>query len=242
MKFLVFLLFIAAAKNPQPEVLLKAADRARGALAATQGITWKIVVVSTENSEETKLSYLVKVKGDDALAETLTPPKKAGELMLFNDRSFWFFKPNATRQPVPISPRQKLSGPAANGDIASTNYVRDYIGTVVGSEKIEDQETWKLELKAKGQNTTYDRITYWISKKDSLGVKADFLTVGGDIFKSAEFEYKNTMRVGNKSYPFVSKMTIRDAVQKKNQAVLTYQNPRLENHPDAKFNVNNLTR
>jgi len=229
-------------KAPSAEELLKAADRARGAVAATEGITWKITVVSKDAQTDNTVKYIVQVKGDDALAEAIDPPGKKGELMLFNDRNLHYYKPGKTRKPMPISPRQKLLGQAANGDIASTNYYRDYDGTVVGEEKINDTQAWKLELKAKAKNVTYDKIIYWVSKQEKLGVKADFLTVSGEKVKSSTFEYKNKMNIGSEQYPFVSKMTIADALNTKSITTIDYQEPKQENHADSRFNVNNLAR
>lgn len=236
------LLGAAPTKMPSAEELLKVADRARGAVVATEGITWNIKVNSEDGSNTNTISYIVQVKGNDALAEATAPPRSKGELLLFNDRNLWFFKPGNTRKPVAISPRQKLMGQASNGDIASTNYYRDYDGTVVGEEKIGDTATWKMELKAKAKNVTYDKIIYWVSKQDKLGVKADFLTVSGEKFKSATFEYKNKMHIKGDQYPFVSKMTITDALNPKSITTISYMEPKQENHPDSRFNVNNLVR
>ena len=112
----------------------------------------------------------MKARGDDALVEALAPARYKGEIMLFNDRTIWFVKPGL-RKPVSISARQRLTGLAANGDIASTNYARDYEGTIVGEEAVDGDPAWKLELKARAKNVTYDRIRSWISKKRRLGAE-----------------------------------------------------------------------
>jgi outer membrane lipoprotein-sorting protein len=229
----------ALAAGPSALELLQEADRARG--AAKDGITWDIVVETFEEGGGSKVSYTVKVKGDDALAEATAPARNKGEMMLFNDRNLWFFKPGI-KKPVSISARQKLMGQAANGDIASTQYARDYDATIAGEEKVDGKDTYKLELKAKAKNVTYDRIRYWISKDGKLGVKAEFLTVSGEIFKWATFEYDNKMTLGGRTYPFVSTMTIFDAIVKTNKTVIKYQVPRGEAHSDSLFNVNNLVR
>ena len=54
--------------------------------------------------------------------------------MLFNDRTIWFIKPGL-RKPVSISARQRLVGDAANGDIATTNYARDYDGATLATTR-----------------------------------------------------------------------------------------------------------
>lgn len=229
----------AAAAEPTAEELLQESDRARG--AAETGISWEINLETFEGTNNNKVRYLVKVKGVDALAEATEPARNKGEMYLFNDRTIWFFKPGL-KKPVAISARQKLMGQAANGDIASTNYFRDYAGKIVGTEKVAGEDAWKMELKAKAKNVTYDGIRYWISKKTRLGIKAEFITVSGEMFKSATFEYGNSVMAGDKSYPFISKMTIVDAVNVKNKTVFSYFVPKSDKHPDSIFNVNNLLR
>jgi hypothetical protein len=229
------------AKDPTAVEILQASDRARGSDAVSEGISWGVEVHAKDASTESKISYDLKVKGDDAFAEATAPARNKGETLLFNDRNIWYFKPGL-KKPVAISPRQKLMGQASNGDIASTNYARDYDGTISGSEKVDGQDTWKIDLKAKAKNVTYDRIRYWVSKKDRLGIKAEYLTVSGDVFKRATFEYKNKLEESGKSYPFVSKMVITDAVNKALITTLNYKLPRREKHADSLFNVNNLIR
>ncbi len=230
---------VVEAADPGADELLKEADRARG--AAEEGISWEIDLETFEGTNTNKVRYLVKVKGVDALAEATVPARNKGEMYLFNDRTIWFFKPGL-KKPIAISARQKLMGQAANGDIASTNYYRDYEGKVVGSEMVNGEDTFKLELKAKAKNVTYDGIRYWISKKDRLGVKAEFLTVSGEMFKSATLEYQNKVMTNGKSLPFVSKMTIVDAVNASNKTVISYFEPKSDKHADSIFNVNNLLR
>jgi hypothetical protein len=231
---------VATAQNaPSAEEILKEADRARGGIA--EGLTWTVRVDSTEEGTQTDRTYSVKAKGLNAVAVCQAPARLKGETLLFNDRTLWFFKPGL-KKPVPISARQRLSGQAANGDIASTNYARDYEGTIVGEETIAGQKTWKLELQARTKNVTYDKIRYWVDKEKRVGVKADFLTLKGEMFKSATFEYNNVLKNAGKAFPFVSKMTILDAVTTGNKTVITYTSPAPEAHADSAFNVNNLAR
>ncbi|MBF0442569.1 MAG: outer membrane lipoprotein-sorting protein [Oligoflexales bacterium] len=226
-------------EKPTAKDLLKDSDRARG--TAKEGITWGVILESFDDGTHNKVNYKVKVKGDNAIAEAIAPPRNKGDTILFNDRNMWFFK-IVNKKPVANSARQKLMGQAANGEIAPTKYYRDYDGQIVGEEKVEGQDAWKLELKAKAKNVTYDGIRYWISKKDRLGIKAEFLTLSGEVFKRAAFEYKNKMKTDNGSYLFVSRMEIISAINKDNKSILAYDSPKQENHPDSAFNVNNLVR
>jgi hypothetical protein len=237
---LLALALAASPRAPDPTALLRDADRARGGLRG--GVTWDLSIESVEDGETTRRSMRVRAARTDAVVETLDPPRHKGEVYLFNDRVLWFMKPGL-RRPVAMSTRQRLQGEASNGDVCATNYAADYKGTVVGEDLVNGEPTWRLELVAASPDVTYDRIRYWISKTAHLGVKAEFLTVAGDVFKTATFSYGNRVKLATgEVIDFVSRMTIRDAMGAGGVTTLVYAQPRLEAHGASMFNVNNLVR
>ncbi|MBX2994673.1 MAG: outer membrane lipoprotein-sorting protein [Bdellovibrionaceae bacterium] len=227
------------AAGPSAQDLLQASDRGRGGIR--EGITWNITLTTTEEGDTTVRGFRVKAKEHNAFVEALSPARNKGEVYLFNDRNMWFFKPSL-KKPVAISSRQKLSGQAANGDIASTHYARDYTPTLEKTEVLGGEKMHVLLLKAKADNLTYDQIRYWISDKDKLAKKAEFLTLQGKAFKVASMEYDNRLRLGGKEFPFVSRLVIADAKFPENKSVIEYQAPKVEDHADSLFNVNRMSR
>ena len=107
---------------------------------------------------------------------------------------------------------------------------------------ISGEKVYVLMLKAKANNLTYDQIRYWISDKSKRAIKAEFLTLQGQPFKRATLEYGNTITVNGKAIDFVSKMEIVDAKFENNKSILRYIHPKLEQHKETIFNVNNLNR
>ncbi len=227
--------------KPTADELLSASDRSRGAAKESEGLTWTAEVENIEDGVKSEVTYTIKIRGNDAIAEATAPARQKGETILFNDRVLWFVKPGL-KKPVSISPRQRLAGQTANGDIASTQYARDYEAQIAGEETVNGKPAWKLELKAKAKNVTYDRIRYWVSKNDKLAVKAEFLTLTGEVFKIAEFKYDNTGKIGGKTFPFISEMMITDATRKENKSTVKYKEPKEAAFPVSIFNVNNLMR
>jgi hypothetical protein len=219
--------------------LLESSDIGRGGVK--DGIEWTGKVQTFENGNESNREFFIKAKDHDALAEATAPAKNKGEIFLFNDRQMWFFKPSL-KKPVSISARQKLSGQAANGDIASTHYARDYTATLEKTESLDGVKHHVLLLKAKSPNLTYDQIRYWVSDKTKLATKAEFLTLQGVPFKRGFLEYNNKLEIGGKMLPFVSKLTIVDAKYENNKSILTYSSPKIVSHPASIFNYNNMTR
>jgi len=221
-----------------PKEILEKSDEARGSV---KGIEWEIKLKSIENGRKQSRTLKIKARDFNSLAEFLSPPKIKGRKLLMIDRNMWFIKPGL-RKPVPISPRQKLMGGASNGDIASTNYAGDYHATLVSKDTVNGELCYLLDLTAINKKVTYDRIKYWVSKKRLIGVKAEFFTVSGKMFKSATFEYGNSIPIEGKPKPFVSKMIITDVVIKENVTTMTYSKIRLKKIPDSTFNLNLLMR
>jgi len=232
LSILSFLPNLSFAAAPTAVEILQKSDRARGGLS--EGLSWK---VKLKNQDGTGAEYEVQVKGVNVIARCFAPARQKGETFLFNDRNLWIYKPGL-KKPVSLSPRQRLSGQAANGDIATTNYARDYEAKIEGTEKIDGKEVYRPFLEAKEKNITYHKIRYWITKDRFLGVKADFLTLEGDVFKSATFEYQHKLS----GKPFVSKMVITDAKKASETTSLIYSEPKAAALSDSIFNVNNLTR
>jgi outer membrane lipoprotein-sorting protein len=240
---LVALLFpgsgIADAQERSVREILQHADRARGNVA---GIVWDIRIMTNEDGTEESRGLTVKVKGSNTLARYTSPPNMNDRMVLMKDRNMWFIR-SGLKKPVSISPRQKLMGDAANGDIASTNYAEDYAAQRSGEDAVRGEACVVLDLKAANRNVTYDRIRYWVSKERLVGVKAEFYTLSNKLFKTAEFRYDNRVALADGSdIAFVSELVIRDAIQQDRMTTLTYSNIRVQALPDSAFNLNVLMR
>ena len=200
----------AALAAPDAQTILKESDQARG--GGLPGIAWEITLTSRDGDRvDEPQQLLVKAVGDASLAETLTPARFKGSKLLQVDRNMWLTRPGLSK-PIPISPRQRMSGQASNGDIAATNYAGNYDATLGGIEPIDGEACYRLELTAKHKRTTYDRIRYWVSEKRGVAVKAEYVSLSGKLLKTARFVYDNTIEFDGTRIPFVSSMTIRDAL------------------------------
>jgi hypothetical protein len=222
------------------ERILEATDRVRG--GGLPGIEWQIKITATDSDTGSNVRELhVKATADDSLAETTFPPRAAGGRLLQVGRNMWYGRPDLNK-PVSISSRQKMMGPAANGDIASTNYARDYDATLLGEDEVDGEPVYVLQLVGRSKYVTYDRIEYRVSKKRLVPVRASFFTVSGKLFKSAEFENRNELSVDGRRQPFVSRMVIRDAINTDSVSVLEYSQVRVKAHSPYELSVEALSR
>jgi hypothetical protein len=229
----------APAQDMSVKDILAHADRARGNFG---GLVWDISITSIEEGSRETRGMTVKLKGSNTLARYTSPPNYNDRMVLMLDRNMWFIRSGLSK-PVSISPRQKLLGDASNGDIASTNYGDDYNAVLLGDETVRKEQCYVLDLKANTKNVTYDRIKYWVSKERLVGVKAEFYTLSGKLFKIADFKYDNRVKISEQEeIPFVSEMLIRDAIRPDRSTVMTYSHIKVQPLPDSMFNLNVLMR
>lgn len=239
---IIIFLFASLVKVNASEVdlqaLLKSSDRSRGNL---QGLIWSVETKTLQQEKLTQtLKFRLYTKNENSLIKFTSPLRMKGQMMLMRDRNMWYIRPGL-RKPVAISPRQRLTGAASNGDVASTNYAGDYDPVLIGEEVINGKPCYILELTANNSNVTYDKIKYWISKSDGLGRRAAFYTVSGKLFKNATFEYNNTIGKSDNKIPFVSRMVITD-VFSKTKTILAYSDIVIKDISASKFNLNLLVR
>lgn len=226
---------LAAATDAQ--ALLERSDQARG--GGLPGIVWNIQLTPTEGDrrlEEQRLE--VRAVDDASVAETLEPARFRGAKILQVGRNMWLTKTGLAK-PIPVSPRQRMTGQAANGDIAATNFAADYTPTLVGEETLNGEACHVLELAARHKRATYDRVRYWVSKSREVAVKAEFFSLSGKLLKTASFEYGNDIRFEGRRIPFVSRMLIRDALTDA-QTDMRYDGVRVRKVPASEFELGQM--
>ncbi|WP_444929421.1 outer membrane lipoprotein-sorting protein [Microbulbifer sp. SSSA002] len=230
---------VAATATPDKEIMrhwLHEADLARGGWGSYQ---WKLRIHTEDPAGTTETDYDIAVRDGRALAMTTAPRRYRGEKILIASRAMWYAKPGL-RKPISISPQQRLVGEAANGDIASTQYARDYTPEYLGSAEVDGTPCHKLKLTAATDSATYESIVYYLDKNTLLGVKAEFLTASGMPLKIALFEYGNQVQVGDRKQPFVSQMKIVNANFPDRYSVLEYAQVSLAKPPESLFTVDTL--
>ena len=215
---------------------LRQADVARGGWG---GYRWQLVIDTKDPNGVTTTSYDVLVRHGKALARTMEPKRYRGERILIAERAMWYLKPGL-RKPVSVSPQQRLVGEAANGDIAATQYARDYMPTFDGVVEENGHAMYRLRLKASTSKATYEQILYYLDKSTHRAVKAEFLSSDGEAFKTATFTYENQVEVEGKVEPFVSRMKITNAHFKDRYSILEYSKVVPREVPDRLFVVDTL--
>ena len=216
------------AATPDAEALLKRSDTFRNGWPSYV-VRVKITNYEQGKSDEEKL-YEVSQKGTDrTYVEFMSPRDKGRHLLMLGD-DMWIYLPDTSR-PVRITPLERLSGDASNGDVARTNYAVDYSPVYLRAEKVGAEECNVLELTAKRKGSTYQRIEYWLRVQDARPVKAEFYLTSGKHIKSATFD--EYLQYGGKS--LLHRLTLYDQIRHNSHSVLEYSGAAQRELPDKLF-------
>ena len=189
----------------------------------------KITNYESGKPDEEKL-YEVSQKGTDkTYVEFMSPREKGRHLLMLGD-DMWVYLPDTSR-PVRITPLERLSGDASNGDVARTNYAEDYTPVYVRTEKVGAQQCHVLELTAKRKGATYHKILYWVRVEDARPVRAEFYLTSGKHIKSATFDEYSPF--GGKM--LLHRLTLYDEIRHNSHSVLDYSNSAPRTLPDKLF-------
>jgi hypothetical protein len=232
----------AEAAEATGENLIQIGDRSTPSFYGS-GIAWETIVEQWEGDQK-KASQRIKLqtKGDNTLAEFTAPAKVSGRKLLMKDRNMWFLKPGLLK-PVPISPRQRLLGAAAFGDLISVSYATDYDIVSSSDVDLEGEACVLFELAAKTKEAMYPKLKYWASKSRKVGIRTEYFTESGSLLKWASFDFKNTLDVGDpRPRVFLSRIVIHDPNSTDSVAVISIGHVQLTTVPDATFDLNLLTQ
>lgn len=238
---IVFMTSVVFGQDSEALKALKKSDFYRG---GSEGVEWDIKVQNIEQGE-TKNDFVLTVEGtatDDHFYSLITfvgPKKFEGQKLLIRDKSMWFMKKGLSN-PAPISSRQRLSGNAANADVAAANYSNDYNIESTTDGTFNNKPCWILLLKAKDNLVTYPMVKYWISKTENFGLQAEFYGKSEKLIKTAVFEYENKVEYKAKKYSYLSKISISDMINKDDKTILSISKVSFPTYASSKFQKERL--
>lgn len=223
--FLVFALLAQAAWALDANEILSKADEIRSPSAS-------FVMEVTIKSGDELSRFEVALKGKDkTMIRTLAPPRDKGRNLLMLGDDMWAYVPDLKRA-IRVSLSQKLTGEAANGDIARVRWAGDYAAKI---EK-QDAKSWTLYLTATRRGLTYDKARVVVAKESFRPLSAEYLTLDGDLLKRAEFGAYRLLAGAERP----AEIKIRDAARQDRLSVITIVSMTPQDLKDAEFQQANL--
>ena len=218
---------------PSAAQILSGVDRTRN------GWNSFVVDVKINNFKNNKAvdqdAYQVYIKGSERTLVKFMSPEDRGKTLLMLDQNMWLYLPSASR-PVRVTPLQRLSGNASNGDIAQTNLAANYDARLLGDEMLGTRDSWMLELKAKRKGATYQVVRLWVGKSDLTPIKAEFRLTSGKAIKRVDYLEYDTFG----TQKMIRRQVMYDLLRNEQKTVVEYANYQRRELPDKMFNQNSL--
>jgi outer membrane lipoprotein-sorting protein len=236
MRQTLFAIFLVAlmlgsqqANTPSAESIVQSIDNI---LSPPVDFTMSVTVKDAESGKPeriTKFKMLAKGR-HETLLMTLSPEASRGRNLLYNALDLWVFLPSV-RKPFKISLQERLTGEAANADLARANYSRDYTPSLAGIETLNGKQYYRLELTKKVDSAPYYRVTIWASTQDFSPLKAEFYAVSGRLLK--ECLYERYVQFFEIKRPV--RLVLKSAVDAGKSSTLEYSGWREESLPEKFF-------
>ena len=217
------------------EEILRQSDLSRNGWESYTNITTIKNYVEKELKDEG--SFEVFMKGaDKSLVKFLNADVK-GEYLLMLDDAMWIYMPK-TRKPIRITPLQRLMGNASNGDVARTRYADDYAATLKREEVKDGVLCYMLELTAKREGATYQRIEYWVAKENFWPKQAEIYLTSGKHYKTIIYDKYSIV---SDRY-LLTQMTIYDGLHTGRKTIMTFSGYAQRDIPAKYFNKDYLEK
>jgi outer membrane lipoprotein-sorting protein len=158
------------------EIVKRADDKMRGEKSSISEMTMKIVRPTWERT----ISFKNWTKGTKYSIVLITAPaKEKGQSFLKLDREMWSWNPTISRMiklPPSMLSQGWMGSDFTQDDLLNqSSIVIDYTHKIIGEEKIEDRDCYKIELKPKEDApVVWGKVIFWITQTDYLQLKGEY--------------------------------------------------------------------
>jgi len=187
------------------EIVKKADDKMQGEESSISVMSMTI----KRPTYERNLAFKNWTKGTKyAMTLVTAPAQEKGQIFLKRDREMWNWNPRISRMiklPPSMMSQGWMGSDYTNDDaLKKSSIVEDYNHTLIGNEKIEDQDCYHIQLiPTEEAAVVWGKVIMWITKDEYLQMKVEYYdedeflvktelahnitTIGGRILPS-EFE------------------------------------------------------
>lgn len=204
---------------------------------------YEITINTRRWTRTMEMTYTEERKNNRSFAEILAPRKDAGNRFLMIDSEMWHFVPDIG-QTIKITPSMMFNswmGSDFSFDdiVNSTSLLDDYTHKLLGTEKINGMEVYKVELTPKPEAPiVWGRLVYYARTADFLPVKQEFYNQRGVLRQTLTSKDFKTM--DGRVIPVIYIMQPADSDR---YTIMEIKNIRFNRAvPDRVFTLQNLTR
>jgi len=172
------------AQMPDAQTILDKIDQN---LSSENRVLTSTMIIHGKRVNRSIKSKTWAVSDQKSFTEYLSPAREKGTKMLKLEDRLWMYSPSTDRT-IKISGhmlRQSLMG----SDLSYEDMMEDktltdqYYAVVTGSDTVDSQSCWVLELTAKTKDVSYDMRKMWVDKERYVPLKQELYAKSGKLLK-----------------------------------------------------------
>jgi outer membrane lipoprotein-sorting protein len=195
----------------------------------------KLINVEPDGKRKEFVLYTAKKGRDSMVGLFLEPSTDAGRTTLRRGDNMWLFIPDVGK-PIRITSLQSVVG----GIFNNADLMRLEFSTEYDVEAVEEQDdAYKLSLKAKTDAVAYDRLAMVVDKTSLLPLTIDAFAASGLLIKTLRYSDIKDFGDGIRR---PSVLETDSPLYKGYRAVMLFANVRPRDFPDEVFTLNYMPR
>jgi len=208
----------------------------------TRSMMAKMIIVTPEETREKEMKIFARGQ-DDSFITFLKPARDKGTKILKLQQQLWTYFPRGEKT-VKISGhmlRQSMMGSDLSYEDLTENkkLLELYNVALIGSETVDGEDSYVLELKEKKKGTSYPKIKQWVSKRHLIPVKEERYANTGRLLKLMRMT--DIRQHGTRAYP--SRFIVEDKLKKGTRTELVLEELKFGAQvPQEAFEIRNLDR
>ncbi|MDZ7261098.1 MAG: outer membrane lipoprotein-sorting protein [candidate division KSB1 bacterium] len=201
-----------------PEQILKRVDEML--LTETTRSTIRMIIYLPRGEVRHKTFEAYSKGRDTSFLEFTEPARDRGTRYLKIGKSLWMFFPRAGKSILIKGHmlRQGMMGSDFSYEDATetSSLLEDYQAQLIGNEKIDDTDTFVLELIARKKGVTYYRRMIWVDKQTYIPIKNQFFAQSGKLLKT--FTMGEIKKFGSRYFP--TQWVMKDELRENTRTVM----------------------
>jgi outer membrane lipoprotein-sorting protein len=154
--------------------------------------TYRMTIVDPDWKRTLEFKAWEKRRDKKTFIKILSPPKEQDIVTLRIDFEMWNWLPRIERI-VKIPPSMMMQpwmgSDFTNDDLVkASSFVTDYTHSVLGEERLQNSDTYKLELIPNPDApVVWGRVVVWVAQTDSTPLRQEFFNERGKLIRVLEF-------------------------------------------------------
>jgi outer membrane lipoprotein-sorting protein len=161
----------------------------------------------------------------------MLPDVNKGQGYLREDDNVWFYDPTSRKFSHSSVKENLQNTEAKNSDFTVSSLVDDYTVQKISEGTIGKYPVWILDLKAKTNEVSYERIMLYVRKDQTMTLKREDYSVNGRLMRTTL--YPKYVALDGKLLP--SQILIIDEINKGEKSQITMAEQSVETLPDKVF-------